>query len=74
MVQGKQMISQCQKYFLSSFSHGKNDLSIRIDESTLNRSSTVKYLGVIIGYKLNWCEHIAHVTNNISNAIGILYI
>ena len=38
-----------------------NDLSIRIDGSTLNRSSNITYLGVIIGHKLNWCEHIAHV-------------
>ena len=30
-----------------------HDLSIRIDESTLNRSSNIKYLGVIIDHKFN---------------------
>ena len=37
-----------------------NDLSIRIDKSTLIRST-------------NWCEHIAHVKNIVSKGIGILY-
>ena len=40
---------------------------------TLNRSSNIKYLGVIIDHKLNWCEHIAHVKNTVSKGIGILY-
>ena len=50
-----------------------HDLSIRIDGSTLNRSTNIKYIGVIIDHKLNWCDHIAHVKNNVSKGIGILY-
>ena len=50
-----------------------HDLSIRIDGSTLNRSSNIKYLGVIIDHKLNWCVHIASVKNKVSKGIGILY-
>ena len=50
-----------------------HDLSIRIDGSTLTRSNNIKYLGVIIDHKLNWCEHIAHVKNKVSKEIGILY-
>ena len=38
-----------------------HDLIIRIDGSTLNRSNNIKCLGVIIDYKFNWCEHIAHI-------------
>ena len=49
------------------------ELSIQIDGSTLNRSRNIKYLGVIIDHKLNWCEHIAHVKNKVSQGIGILY-
>ena len=37
----------------------------------LNRSSNIKYIGVIIDHKLNCCEHIAHV--KVSKGIGILY-
>ena len=48
-------------------------LSIIIDGSILNRSSNIKYLGVIIDHKLNWCEHIAHVKNKVSKGIGVLY-
>ena len=50
-----------------------HELSIQIDGSTLNRSRNIKYLGVIIDHKLNWCEHIAHVKNKVSKGIGILY-
>ena len=35
--------------------------------------TNVKYLGVIIDYKLNWTQHIAHVKNKISKGIGIMY-
>ena len=33
----------------------------------------MKYIGVIINHKLNWCEHIAYVENKVSKGIGILY-
>ena len=49
------------------------DLCIAIDGSTLNRSSNIKYLGVIIDHKLTWCEHISHVKKKVSKGIGILY-
>ena len=51
----------------------EHDLSIRINESTLNRTTNIKYLGVIIYHKRNWCEHTDHVKNNVSKGIGILY-
>ena len=65
-----------QKTFYLVFHRAKikdHDISIRIDGSTLNRSRNIKYIGVIIDHKLNWCEHIAHVKNMVSNGIGILY-
>ena len=65
-----------QKTFYLVFHRARikdHDLSIRMDESTLNRSSNIKYIGVIIDYKLNWCEHIAHIKNKVSKGIGILY-
>ena len=42
-----------------------HDLGLRIDGSTLNRSTNIKYLGVIIDHKLSWCEHIGHVKNKV---------
>ena len=65
-----------QKTFYLVFHRARiknHDLSKRIDGSTLNRSSNIKYLGVIIDHKLNWCEHITHVKNKVSKGIGILY-
>ena len=39
----------------------------------LQRTNSLKYLGVIIDYKLNWTQHIAHVRIKISKEIGIMY-
>ena len=46
---------------------------ITIDNVILQRTNSFKYLGVIIDYKLNWTQHIAHVRNKISKGIGIMY-
>ena len=32
--------------------------------------NSLKYLGVIIDYKLNWTQHIAHVKNKISKGMA----
>ena len=34
---------------------------ITIDNVILQRTNRLKYLGVIIDYKLNWTQYIAHV-------------
>ena len=47
--------------------------SIPLDSAKLIKVDYVKYLGVIIGHKLNWFEHIAYVKNMISKGIGIMY-
>ena len=46
---------------------------ITIDNIILQRTNSLKYLGVIIDYKLNWTQHISHVRNKISKGIGIMY-
>ena len=48
-------------------------ISIKMDNCTLNRINSIKYLGVIIDHKLNWCEHIAYVKNKVSKGVGIIY-
>ena len=47
--------------------------AITINNVILQRTNSLKYLGVIIDYKLNWTQHIAHVKNKISKGIGIMY-
>ena len=47
--------------------------SIQMDGCELNRINSIKYLGVIIDHKLNWCEHITYVKNKISKGVGIIY-
>ena len=46
---------------------------IIINNVIFQRTNSLKYIGVIIDYKLNWSQHIAHVKNNISKGIGIMY-
>ena len=46
---------------------------ITINNVILQRTNSLKYLGVIIDYKLNWTQHIAHDKNKISKGIGIMY-
>ena len=46
---------------------------ITIDKDILQRTNSLKYLGFISDYKLNWTQHIAHVKNKISKVIGIMY-
>ena len=46
---------------------------ITIDNVILQRTNSLKYLGVIFDYKLNWTQHISHVRNKISKGIGIMY-
>ena len=67
-----------QKNFLSSFPHHKARIqihitSIQMDGCELNRINSIKYIGVIIDHRLNWCEHIAYVKNKISKGVGIIY-
>ena len=48
-----------------------NDLVI--DNASITRVNSAKYLGIIIDVKFNWIEHITYIKNKISKAIGIMY-
>ena len=37
-----------------------------MDDCSLNKVNSVKYLGVIIDHKLNWIHHIAYIKSTIS--------
>ena len=47
--------------------------AIKMNDVCLQRTNSLKYLGVIIDHKLNWTQHIAHVRNKVSKGIGIMY-
>ena len=47
--------------------------SIVMDNIILVKTSSLKYLGVIVDHKLNWIEHISYVRNKVSKGIGIMY-
>ena len=49
--------------------------TIKMSGVFLQRTNSLKYLGVIIDHKLNWTQHnyIAHVRNKVSKGIGIIY-
>ena len=39
----------------------------------LTETDEIKYLGVIIDYKITWFPHITYVTNKVSKGIGIMF-
>ena len=44
-----------------------------MDNITLSKVSSIKYLGVIVDHKLTWIDHITYVKSKISKGIGIMY-
>ena len=55
-----------QKTFYRLFHRARikgNNSVVKINDCVLNRVNIIKYLGVKIDHKLNWCEHISYVKN-----------
>ena len=46
---------------------------IRLNDKLLERSSTVKYLGLLIHDTLNWSSHIQHLSHQLARLSGIFY-
>ena len=49
------------------------EIEIKIGDTHINMSQSVKYLGVHVDSKLSWKAHIAYVANKINQTIGALY-
>ena len=49
------------------------DFNVKINHKTITRTSCVKYLGVFIGDKLTWSNHIAYLENKLSRSVGLFY-
>ena len=71
-----QMIPVQEAYFMV-FHRAKiktvSPIDVTMNNCSLKKTDSLKYLGVIIDHKLNWTQHIAHVKNKISKGIGIMY-
>ena len=50
-----------------------SDIEVVMQDKSINCVTSTKFLGIIIDNKLKWNEHITHVKNKISKAVGILY-
>ena len=50
----------------------KTKLNIKIKNSSITQVTKTKILGIIINQKLNWKDHILHVSNKISKATGVI--
>ena len=48
-------------------------LDVTLNNTVLNQSNSVKYLGVIVDSKLNFDTHIKKLAHRISNAVGIMF-
>jgi hypothetical protein len=62
------------KYML--FHAHKNEdtnFTISINDITIERVSSCKFLGVLIDSKLNWKKHITYLQSKLSCAIGLIY-
>ena len=46
---------------------------IRLNDKLLERSSTIKYLGLLIDDTLNWFSHIQHLSHQLARLSGIFY-
>ena len=42
-----------------------------MNDCSLNKVNSAKYLGVIIDRRLNWIDHIAYIKNKISKGIRL---
>ena len=57
--------------FRSLRKHIPGDASLKINGKVVKSVLAKKFLGVILDYKLSWCEHIQYIKNKISKGIGI---
>ena len=48
-------------------------LNVTLNNTVLNQSNSVKYLGMIIDSKLNFDTHIKKLAHQISKAVGIMF-
>ena len=50
-----------------------SDINVIMQQNTIDRVNSTKFLGLIIDDKLKWHDHIQHVKHKIARSVGILY-
>ena len=58
---------------LFSNQKNQNGIKLNIDDYSINRVYSTKFLGVLIDHKLNWKDHINLVKNKLAKSIAIIY-
>ena len=48
------------------------DISLTYDNNDIEIVDKFKYLGVVFDPHLSWCEHVNHMSSNISKRIGVI--
>ena len=51
-----------------------NEINIELNDLTIKRETSIKFLGVIIDENLNWKEHVNYIALKISKSIGVFNI
>ena len=46
---------------------------LKINDYDVNRSSSIKFLGVLVDERLSWTDHINILENKLSKNLGLLY-
>ena len=60
------------KYMIFSKSHCAHDIHTKIFGRDVNRTNSIKFLGVHLDERLNFTEHTNHIASKISKTIGIM--
>lgn len=55
------------------YTTGGNEFSIRIGDTNVTESTSIKYLGVHLQSNLSWNMHIQHVKSKVAPALGFLF-
>ena len=73
-LQANKLCLNTNKTYYQIFNNTKSDvkLEIRMNETIIRETQTVKYLGILIDNDLKWNTHISHVSNIVSRNIGII--
>ena len=51
----------------------KGEVDIKINDISIERVYTTKFLGVLIDHQLNWKEHIDYICNKVSRNIAVIF-
>ena len=68
-------LSKASKYMITlgkSRTHPPDNFNIVMGNTTLEKVTSIKYLGVIFDVNFNWHDHITYVCTKISRSVGVL--